>query len=92
MEIRVVVPDVSRSYGLVRHLIGLFGGSSVLHDGKHHEVCVRSDCETSAVVQVIELVQSWLVTDGTGPVTLSVGDRSYVLGQPLIAAVPGHMK
>lgn len=85
VEIRVAVPNASRSMGLVHRLVGMFGGSSVSIDRARHEVCVRSESESRSVVQVIELVQSWLATDGDGPVTLWVGSRSHELRHPSLA-------
>lgn len=82
VEIRVGVPDETGARGLRRHLVSLFGRSCVSFDRARHEVRVRSELESRAVVQVIAAVQSWLAADGAGSVRLSVGDRTYVMVDP----------
>jgi hypothetical protein len=82
VEISVVVPDETGARGLRHHLVSLFGRSGVSFDRARHEVRVRSELESRAVVQVIAAVQSWLAADGAGSVRLSVGDRSYLMVDP----------
>lgn len=86
VEIRVVVPDATGARGLRYHLVSLFGSSSVSFDRTRQEVCVRSELDAHAVLQVIAAVQSWLAADGAGAVRLSVGDRSYLMVDPDSAA------
>jgi hypothetical protein len=82
VEIRVAVPDQTGAPGLWQHLVSLFGGSCVSFDRAGHEVRVRSEVESRAVLQVIAAVQSWLAAGGAGSVRLSVGDRTYVMADP----------
>jgi hypothetical protein len=82
VEIRVAVTDASRVHGLLRRLGGLFDRSSLSFDATRNEIRVRSEWESRSVVEVIDAVQSWLAADAIGPVTLSVGDRSYTLAGP----------
>ncbi|HEY8030754.1 MAG TPA: hypothetical protein VIE38_14770 [Gaiellaceae bacterium] len=79
VEICVAVVDAATVHGLVQRLTGLFDGPSVSFDPARREVRVRSEWESRSVVQVIDLVESWLETDGPDFATLSVGDRSYTM-------------
>jgi len=82
VEICVAVEDVTTAQGLVQRLTRFFDKPSVSFDSVRREVRVRSEWESRSVVQVIELVESWLATDGPDYVTLSVGDRSYTMRGP----------
>ena len=86
VEVCVAVADPNSAYGLVRGLGELFGRSAVSYDRSHCKVRVRSEWESRAVTQVIEIVQSWLAADGIGSAKLSIGDRSYTLVGPASAA------
>jgi hypothetical protein len=77
VEIRVAVTDAAEAHGLLQRLAALFGRSSVSLDGRRSEVRVRSEWESRSVVEVIDVVQSWLAADGVASAELSVGDRSY---------------
>lgn len=82
VEISVAVVDPTTAHGLVQRLAGLFDGPSVSFDAVRHEVRVRSEWESRSVVQVIDLVESWLASEGPEWVTLSMGDRTYTLRGP----------
>jgi len=82
VEIRVAVADAAVAHGLMQRLAGLFDRSAVSFDRFRNEVHVRSEWESRAVVQVIETVESWLVTAGVGSAELSVGDRCYTIVGP----------
>ena len=88
VEIRVAVTDATRIQGLMRRLGTLFDRSSVSYDGVRGQVRVRSEWESRSVVEVIDAVQSWLEADGLGSARLSVGDRSYTMVAPRVAAQP----
>jgi hypothetical protein len=88
VEISVAVVDPTTVHGLVQRLTGLFDGPSVSFDPGRGEVRVRSEWESRSVVQVIDLVESWLATDGPEWVTLSVGDRSYTMRGPTCSTTP----
>jgi hypothetical protein len=88
VEICVAVVDAATVHGLVQRLTGLFDGPSVSFDPVRREVRVRSEWESRSVVQVIDLVESWLAADGPDFVTLSVGDRSYTMRGPTCPATP----
>jgi hypothetical protein len=85
VEIRVAVADAARAHGLLRRLAALFGRSSVSFDGSRNEVRVQSEWESRSVVEVIDIVQSWLAADDVDSARLSVGDRSYTLVGPTFA-------
>jgi hypothetical protein len=82
VEICVAVADSTCAHGLMRGLAGLFDRSSLSFDASRSEIRVRSEWESRAVTQVIEIVQSWLAADGIGSAKLSIGDRSYTLVSP----------
>jgi hypothetical protein len=82
VEIRVAVTDAAEAHGLLQRLAALFGRSSVSLDGRRSEVRVRSEWESRSVVEVIDVVQSWLAADGVASAELSVGDRSYTMLGP----------
>jgi hypothetical protein len=88
VEICVAVADASTVHELVQRLSGLFDGPSVSFDAVRREVRVRSEWESRSVVEVIDLVESWLATDGPDLVTLSVGDRSYTMRGPTWTSTP----
>ena len=80
VEIRVTIEDVTRVPELVRRLARLFDRSSISFDRSRNEVRVASEWESRTVMGVVEIVQAWLSEDGAESATLSLGDRSYVLG------------
>jgi hypothetical protein len=85
VEICVAVADPNSARGLMRGLAELFGGSSLSFDRSRSEVHVRSEWESRAVREVIDVVDRWLATDGIASAKLSIGDRSHTLvgpGQP----------
>ncbi len=82
VEICVAVADPSCAHGLMRGLAELFGRSSVSFDRSRSEVRVRSEWESRAVVEVIEVVDRWLAADGVDSAKLSIGDRSHILVGP----------
>ena len=88
VEICVAVVDAATVHGLVQRLTGLFGGPSVSFDPERCEVRVRSEWESRSVVQVIDVVESWIATDGPELVTLSIGDRSYTMRGRTCPATP----
>jgi hypothetical protein len=81
VEIRVAVEDDTRVPELVRRLARLFDRSSISFDRSRNEVRVASEWESRTVMGVVEIVQAWLSEDGAESATLSLGDRSYVLGR-----------
>jgi hypothetical protein len=88
VEICVVVTDTTRIHGLMRRLGRLFDRSSVSFDRARREVRVCSEWESRSVVEVIDVVQSWLEADGLGSAKLSVGGRSYTMVAPTVIAAP----
>jgi hypothetical protein len=91
VEICVAVADPSSAYGLMRGLAALFSPSSLSFDRSHSEVKVRSDWESRAVMEVIDVVDRWLAADGIASATLSIGDRSHTLVGPAQPA-PTHTR
>jgi len=89
VEIRVAVTDAARAHGLLRRLTTLFGRSAVSFDGLRNEVQVKSEWESRSVVEVIDVVQSWLTADGVDSARLAVGDRSYTLVGPSFVTSAG---
>jgi hypothetical protein len=89
VEIRVVVRDATHAHGLLRRLVALFDRASVSFDGARNEVRVCSEWESRSVVLVIDAVQSWLAADGVDSAELSMGDRSYTMVGPGMAAAHG---
>jgi hypothetical protein len=83
VEICVAVADPSRAYGLMRGLAELFGRSSVSFDRDCSEVRVRSEWESRAVMEVIDVVDRWLAANGIASAKLSIGDRSHTLFGPV---------
>jgi hypothetical protein len=79
VEICVAVADPNSAYGLVRGLGELFGRSAVSYDRSHCKVRVRSEWESRAVRQVIDVVDRWLAADGIASAKLSIGDRTHTL-------------
>jgi hypothetical protein len=82
VEIRVAVTDATTATGLFVRLAGQFDLPSVSLDASRAEICVRSEADSRAVIHVINTVESWLESDGAGAATLSIGDRSYTMGDP----------
>ena len=78
----------SNAFPMAR-LTALFDAPSVSFDAARNEVRVRSEWESRSVVQVIDLVESWLASDGPEWVTLSVGDRTYTMHGSNGSATPG---
>jgi hypothetical protein len=84
VEIRVAVAGAGGVHGLVQRLVALFDSSSVFVDPLRNEVRVRSEWESRSVVQVIDVVETWLAADGIDSAELSIGNRSYTMvGQTL---------
>ena len=86
VEIRVAVKDPAGVHGLLRRLAALFDRSALSFDSARKEVRIESEWESRSVVQVIDVVQSWLVSEGADAVELLVGDRSYTMVGPGAAA------
>jgi hypothetical protein len=82
VEICVAVDDPTCAHGLMRRLATLFDRSSVSFDHSCREVRVRSEWESRAVMQVIDVVEHWLQADGVASAKLSIGDRSHTLFAP----------
>jgi hypothetical protein len=82
VEICVAVADPDSIHGLMRGLAELFGRSAVSFDAGRSEVRVRSEWESRAVMEVIDVVDRWLVADGIAAAKLSIGDRSHTLVGP----------
>jgi hypothetical protein len=91
VEICVAVADPNSAYGLMRGLAELFGRSAVSFDRSHCEVRVRSEWESRAVMEVIDVVDRWLAVDGIASAKLSIGDRSHTLLGPDPSA-PTHTR
>jgi hypothetical protein len=79
VEICVAVDDPTCAHGLMRALARLFDRSSVSFDRTRSEVRVRSEWESRAVMEVIDVVERWLAADGIASAKLSIGDRSHTL-------------
>ena len=86
VEIRVAVTDTVGVHGLLRRLAALFDRSALSFDSARKEVRIESEWESRSVVQVIDVVQSWLVSYGADSVELFFGDRSYTIVGPGAAA------
>jgi hypothetical protein len=88
VEIRVAVDDATRVPGLMRRLTGLFDRSAISFDRSRKEVRVKSEWESRGVVHVVDAVEAWLTEDGVDSATLSIGNRSYTMGEatPLVAS------
>jgi hypothetical protein len=82
VEICLAVADPTHAHGLMRRLAELFGRSSVSFDRTRNEVRVRSEWESRAVMEVIDVVENWLAADGIASAKLSIGDRSHTLFGP----------
>jgi hypothetical protein len=82
VEICVAVADPNSAYGLMRGLAELFGRSSISFDHTRNEVRVRSEWESRAVMEVVDVVDRWLAADGIASAKLSIGDRSHTLVGP----------
>jgi hypothetical protein len=91
VEICVAVADPIDADGLMRGLAELFGRSSVSFDHPRSEVRIRSEWESRAVMEVIDVVDRWLAADGIASATLSIGDRSHTLIGPAQPA-PTHTR
>jgi hypothetical protein len=89
VEICVAVADPNSAQGLMRGLAELFGPSSLSFDRRRSEVRVRSEWESRAVREVIDVVDRWLATDSIASAKLSIGDRSHMLVGPTQPA-PTH--
>jgi hypothetical protein len=91
VEISVAVADATCAHGLMRALARLFDRSSVSFDRMRSEVHVRSEWESRAVMEVIDVVEGWLVADGIASARVSIGDRSHTLfGPAQPATTRGH--
>ncbi len=82
MEIRVAIANAADAHVLMRRLATPFDRASVSFDRARSEVRVRSERESRAVLQVIDVVESWLLADDIASAKLSVGERSYTLASP----------
>jgi hypothetical protein len=82
VEICVAIADPTSADGLMRGLAELFGRSSVSFDSTSSEVRVRSEWESRAVMEVIDVVDRWLAADGIASAQLSIGGRSHTLVGP----------
>jgi hypothetical protein len=91
VEICVAVADPNSAHGLMRGLAELFDRSSVSFDHKSSEVRVRSEWESRAVMEVIDVVDRWLAADGIAAARLSIGERSHTLVGPVQPA-PTHTR
>lgn len=76
VEIDVAVDDPIYAHGLMRALAELFGRSSVSFDRTRSEVRVRSEWESRAVSEVVDVVERWLAASGLASTTLSVGGEA----------------
>lgn len=90
VEICVAVADRTSADGLIRGLAELFGRSAVSFDGSRSEVRVRSEWESRAVMEVIDVVDRWLAADGIASAKLSIGGRSHTLVGPAWPAPTGR--
>src|SRR5581483_817361 len=90
VEISVSVVNPTTAHGLVQRLARLFDGPSVSFDAARNEVRVRSEWESRSVVQVIDVVESWLASDGPASATLSVGDRTYTMHGSTSSGTPNR--
>jgi hypothetical protein len=81
VEIRVAVADATRVHGLMGRLGRLFDRGLVRQSAKRSSRSFRVG--SRSVVEVIDVVQSWLQADGLGSARLSVGDRSYTMVGPV---------
>jgi hypothetical protein len=88
VEISVAVVNPTTAHGLVQRLARLFDAPSVSFDAVRSEVRVRSEWESRSVVQVIDLVESWLASEGPDWVTLSIGDHTYTMRAPVLPETP----
>jgi hypothetical protein len=87
VEICVAVDDAKHVPGLMRRLSGVFDRSAISFDRSRKQVRVKSEWESRGVVRVVDAVEAWLAEDGGDSATLSIGDRSYMLGgSPPLAA------
>jgi hypothetical protein len=82
VEICVAVADPNSAQSLMRGLAELFGPPSLSFDRSRSEVRVRSEWESRAVREVIDVVDRWLATDGIPSAKLSIGGRSHTLVVP----------
>jgi len=82
VEICVAIADPTSTDGLMRGLAELFGRSAVSFDRSRSEVRVRSEWESRAVMEVIDVVDRWLAADGIASAKLSIGGRSHTLVGP----------
>jgi hypothetical protein len=89
VEIRVAVAEPAFAHGLMQSLAPPFDRSSIAFDRERGEVQVRSEWESRAVIQVIDVVDGWLAASGIASAKLSVGDRSHTLVGPSCPATTG---
>jgi len=86
VEIRVAVTDGVEVHGLLRRLAALFDRSALSFDSARKEVRIESEWESRSVIQVVDVVQSWLAAEGADSAELFVGDRCYTMVGPGAAA------
>ena len=91
MVIRIALPemDLASVPSLAERLGGIIETASIWLEGGHTVVRVLAELESdSAVMHVIDAVQTWLTEAGAASAALSIGDRSYTLvGQGQIASI-----
>ena len=86
VEIRVAITDAVGVHGLLRRLEALFDRSAVSFDSGRKEVRIESEWESRSVMQLFDVVQSWLAAEGADFAELFVGDRCYTMAGPGAAA------
>jgi hypothetical protein len=90
MVIRIALPDMDLADvpSLTERIGGVFETASIWLDGGRREVRVLAELDAdSAVMHVIDTVQTWLTEAGAASAALSIGDRSYTLvGQGEVAS------
>jgi hypothetical protein len=90
MVIRIALPDTDLTTvtSLSERLGEVIETASIWLDGGRSEVRVLAELESeSAIMHVIDAVQTWLSEAGATSAALSIGDRSYTLvGQERIAS------
>ena len=82
VEIRVETRDRTSADTLLQRMATVFERSAVSFDRARSEVQVRSEWESRAVVQVVDVVEAWLGESGLKSAKLWLGDRSYTLVRP----------
>jgi hypothetical protein len=87
--ISIEAPDAASAAELMSDAIGLFDAELVESDGRW-EVLVRPDRPRERlIVDVLDLVQTWVESTGLRSVTVRLGDRDY-LAKPSPAGLAGR--